>query len=282
MLVLNTIEELQGTLAPVRQVRSDIGLVPTMGALHEGHLELVRKAKQENPFVVVSIFVNPTQFNDPADLEKYPRNLETDLSALEEFGENMIVFVPEVDQIYGDGLVTKEYDFGGLDLRMEGSFRSGHFQGVATVVEKLLKIVDPQRAYFGEKDYQQLQIIRKLVEQEGMPVQIIGCDIVREESGLAMSSRNSRLSKRLRIEASYIYKVLKTAKSQFGMKSARSVTDWVNEQFKSHPDLELEYFVIADSNSLKPIKKKEKGKKYRAFIAVYAEGIRLIDNVALN
>ncbi len=165
---------------------------------------------------------------------------------------------------------------------MEGRFRPGHFQGVATVVEKLLRVVDPNRAYFGEKDYQQLQIIKKMVEQERIPVEIIGCDIVREENGLAMSSRNKRLSKRLRKEASFIYRNLKTAKKQFGTESASSVTGWVEEQFSSHPDLELEYFVIADSSTLKPVQRKRKDKKYRAFIAVYAEGIRLIDNVALN
>ncbi len=282
MLVCNTIEELRTALAPVRQDHSGIGLVPTMGALHSGHLQLVRKAMLENPCVVVSIFVNPTQFNDPSDLEKYPRPLENDLKALEKVGDDLIVFVPDVDQLYGDGLLTKEYDFDGLDLKMEGEFRPGHFQGVATIVEKLLRIVEPHRAYFGEKDYQQLQIIRNLVAQEKLAVHIIGCDIIREESGLAMSSRNERLSKRLRKEAAFIYKVLKSAKTQFGTKSAPWVTDWVEQEFRAHPDLELEYFVIADSKTLDPIEKKQEGKKYRAFIAVYAEGIRLIDNVALN
>ena len=282
MRVLKSIGEIQPVLESLRRNGSAIGLVPTMGALHEGHLAIVRRANDENETAVVSIFVNPTQFNDTSDLDKYPRNLQQDLDLLAEISEDIIVFVPEVSEMYSEGIASKKYDFNGLETEMEGEFRPGHFQGVATIVEKLLKILMPDRAYFGEKDYQQLQIIRKLVVQTGLPIEIIGCPIVRESSGLAMSSRNKRLSKRLRKEASFIFKTLKTAKVKFGIESAKTVVDWVNKEFKNHRELELEYFVIADDRNLKPIINKENRKKYRAFIAVYAEGIRLIDNVALN
>ena len=165
---------------------------------------------------------------------------------------------------------------------MEGAFREGHFNGVGTVVEALFKMVGPDRAYFGEKDFQQLQIIKKLVEKKRLPVEIIGCPIVRESNGLAMSSRNERLSRTLRNEASFIYKTLQGAKQKFGTKSARFVTDWVKGQFKKHARLELEYIQIADVETLSPVKRKRKNVKYRAFVAVYAEGVRLIDNIALN
>ena len=282
MLILKTIEEIKALGKRLRENGSDIGLVPTMGALHEGHLDIVRRAVLENNTVIVSIFVNPTQFNDPSDLDKYPRNLELDRALLSNISEDIILFVPEITEMYPDDTVSNHYKFDGLDEIMEGSFRPGHFQGVATIVEKLLRTIEPDKAYFGEKDYQQLQIIRSLVRQKNITADIIGCSIVRENSGLALSSRNERLSKRLRNEASFIYKTLKSAKAQFGMKSAQKVTNWVYDQFKGHPDLKIEYFLITDDQKLKPVKRKSKSKKYRAFIAVYAEDIRLIDNIALN
>ncbi len=282
MHVINTIDGIRSVIRERKSTGELIGLVPTMGALHQGHLEIVKRAVAENGTVVVSIFVNPTQFNDNSDLEKYPRDLAGDLSLLSGISPDILVFVPEVREIYSDGLESGHYEFGGLDQIMEGRFRPGHFQGVATVVEKLLKIVNPHLAYFGEKDYQQLLIISRLVEQQNIPVEIIGCAIVREATGLAMSSRNERLTKRLRKEASFIYKTLNAAKVQFGTKSAALVVKWVEAAFANHPELELEYVVIADELNLKPAIRKIEGKRYRAFIAVYAEGIRLIDNVALN
>ena len=282
MLILKTISETKALIKRLHESGSAIGLVPTMGALHQGHLDIVRRAVQENQRVMVSIFVNPTQFNDPSDLDKYPQNLETDRARLSEISEDIILFVPEISEMYPNAAVSDLYDFKGLDKIMEGNFRPGHFQGVATIVEKLLRVIEPDKAYFGEKDYQQLQIIKSLVNQKRLEVEIISCSIVREANGLAMSSRNARLSKRLRNEASFIYKTLKSAKVQFGMKSARSVTEWVYDQFKGHPDLSIEYFLIADDQKLRPVLRKVKGKKYRAFIAAYAEDIRLIDNIALN
>ena len=282
MLILRTIKEAKTLIKHLRESGTDIGLVPTMGALHKGHLDIVRRAVAENETVIVSIFVNPTQFNDSSDLDKYPRNLELDRALLSEISEDIILFVPEITEMYPDTAVSDQYEFHGLDEIMEGKFRPGHFQGVATIVEKLLRIIGPDKAYFGEKDYQQLQIIKSLVIQKGIEVEIIGCAIVREANGLAMSSRNERLSKRLRNEASFIYKTLKSAKVHFGMKSAQKVTKWVYDQFKGHPDLNIEYFLITEDQKLRPILRKNKSKKYRAFIAAYAEDIRLIDNIALN
>jgi len=282
MRVVKTIDAIKSEVGKLKKAQTAVGLVPTMGALHSGHLEIVRAAVANNGAVIVSIFVNPTQFNDKSDLERYPRDLETDLALLTEVSPDIIVFAPEVEEIYTRGPASAHYEFDGLDLPMEGRFRPGHFQGVATVVEKLLEIIEPDRAYFGEKDYQQLLIIKSLVEQRQIPVQIVGCPIVRDSEGLALSSRNARLSKRLRKEASFIYNTLKTAKVQFGTKSAISVVNWVENQIENHPELELEYFTVADELNLKPALRKQKGKKYRGFIAVYVEGIRLIDNLALN
>ena len=259
-----------------------LGLVPTMGALHHGHLALVKKAFSENGQVVVSIFVNPTQFNNAEDLEKYPKTLDEDVALLRQVSSDIIVFAPSVTEIYADHVESNEYDFGGLDKVMEGTYRKGHFNGVGTIVEALLKLVEPDRAYFGEKDFQQLQIIKKLVAQQKLPVKIIGCPIVRESTGLALSSRNKRLSGAVQKEASFIYKTLKAAKKRFPVQSAQKVRAWVEEQFRRHPFLDLEYFTIADVETLMPVKRKQKHKKYRAFVAVYAKDVRLIDNLALN
>lgn len=282
MCVFESVEEIQAEIGRLKNAGGDIGLVPTMGALHRGHAEIIRRAAKENSSVVVSIFVNPTQFNDAEDLKKYPRTLEEDLALLRNISEEILVFNPGVEEMYPDSASSKEYKFNGLDRVMEGQYRPGHFQGVATIVEKLLTSINPDRAYFGEKDYQQLMIVKSLVKQRNLPVEIVPCSIVREDHGLALSSRNSRLSNRLRMEASFIYQVLRTAKAQFGMKSAGKISEWAKKQFKVHPDLELEYFIIADSEKLRPVMRKSKNKKYRAFVAAYAEGVRLIDNIALN
>ncbi len=260
---------------------SSLGLVPTMGALHKGHESLVQSAVAENGKLVVSIFVNPTQFDNKEDLKKYPKTLEADLLLLQKVSEDIIVFVPTAEEMYDNKVQSKSYDFEGLDKIMEGAFRDDHFNGVGTIVEALLHLVKPDRAYFGEKDFQQLQIIKKLVEIGKIPVEIVGCPIIREASGLAMSSRNERLSKTMRQKASFIYKTLLTAKEKFGTKSAKYVTNWVEDQFKKHPNLQLEYIEITDVETLTPVQRKNNNLKYRAFIAVFADGIRLIDNIAL-
>ncbi|QCX02154.1 pantoate--beta-alanine ligase [Aggregatimonas sangjinii] len=281
MLLFKTAAALKSHLSSLDQ-KARLGLVPTMGALHRGHAALVERAFRENDFVVVSIFVNPTQFDNENDLNNYPQTLEPDMELLKEISKDIMIFAPTVAEIYSNKVAAKTYDFEGLDRVMEGAFRSDHFNGVGTIVETLLRMVAPDKAYFGEKDFQQLQIVKNLVASQQLPVTIVGCPIVRESSGLALSSRNERLSKTLRKEASFIYKTLVTAKKKFGTKSAKEIMQWVSEQFKAHPLLELEYIEIADSETLTPILKKQQNRKYRAFVAVYAEDVRLIDNIALN
>lgn len=260
-----------------------VGFVPTMGALHRGHMALVEKALNENDRVVVSIFVNPTQFDNADDLTKYPRTLEDDVALLKTLSKDKILlYAPTVEDIYEGNTTSQKFDFDGLELEMEGKFRRGHFDGVGTVVKRFFEIVKPHRAYFGEKDFQQLAIIKKMVDKYSVPVTIVACPIHREANGLAMSSRNTRLKPNYKKAAPFIYKTLKTAKVKFGTKSASKVSEWVENQFAKHSLLKLEYFIIADTNTLKPVKRKSKQKAYRAFIAVYAGDVRLIDNIALN
>lgn len=254
-----------------------------MGALHQGHLALVKRALEENDRVVVSVFVNPTQFDNPEDLVKYPRTLNRDMNLLSALSKNrIIVFAPSVKDIYDDNVRAEHFDFDGLEFEMEGKFRKGHFDGVGTIVKRLFEIVRPGKAYFGEKDFQQLQIIKKLVERYKLPVTVVGCEIYRETSGLAMSSRNERLKPEYMEEAPFIYKILNKAKEKFATKSADKVSQWVVNEFARNDLLDLEYFMIADVNTLKPVRRKSKKKSYRAFIAVFAGEIRLIDNIALN
>jgi pantoate--beta-alanine ligase len=281
--VYTTKQEIQDGIKAFKTQNKSIGFVATMGALHQGHLALVKTALSQNDISVVSVFVNPTQFNNQEDLDKYPRTLERDLTLLKTVSvDKILVFAPTVDAIYGNKTMSEQFDFDGLEFEMEGKFRHGHFDGVGTIVKKLLEIIKPNRAYFGEKDFQQLQIIKKLAEKHNIPSEIIGCKIHRETSGLAMSSRNERLKETYKNEASFIYKILKAAKAKFGTKSAKKITEWVSKQFAENELLELEYFIIADEQTLKPVKRKSNKKTYRAFIAVYADDIRLIDNIALN
>ncbi|WP_147677759.1 pantoate--beta-alanine ligase [Algibacter pacificus] len=283
MEVYSEKQQITAAIDAVKAKKLTLGFVPTMGALHQGHLQLVIKALEENDCVVVSIFVNPTQFDNPNDLDAYPRTLENDITLLKTVSETKImVYAPTVDDIYEGNTVSEIFDFDGLEHEMEGKFRQGHFDGVGTIVKRLFEIVKPNKAYFGEKDFQQLQIIRKLVEKHQMPLEIVGCKIHREANGLAMSSRNTRLKPEFSAAAPFIYKTLKTAKEKFGTKSANEVKEWVEKQFENHDLLTLEYFIISEVDTLKPVKRKSNNKAYRAFIAVYADDIRLIDNIALN
>jgi pantoate--beta-alanine ligase len=276
-------QQIISAINALRLKNQTLGLVPTMGALHRGHLQLVKKALENNNMVVVSIFVNPTQFDNKEDLEKYPRTLEKDVALLKTVNKtNILVYAPTVDDMYDGLTVSQKFDFDGLEFEMEGKFRNGHFDGVGTIVKRFFEIIKPNNAYFGEKDFQQLAIIKKLVEKHNIPVNIVGCKIHREVNGLAMSSRNTRLKPEYKAAAPFIYKTLKTAKQHFGIKSAIKVTEWVEKQFAKNDLLQLEYFIIADAKTLKPIKRKSNKKTYRAFIAVYADDIRLIDNIALN
>ena len=257
-----------------------VGFVATMGALHQGHLSLVEHAKRENDIVVVSIFVNPTQFDKQEDLVNYPKTIVSDLNLLQSTGCD-IVYMPAAEEVYENNVISRVFDFDGLEHQMEGKFRVGHFDGVGTIVKRLFEIIRPTRAYFGEKDFQQLQIIRKMVEKEQIPVEIIGCDIYREADGLAMSSRNTRLTKEHRNSAPFIYNILKEVKVKFGTENVTNILQWVENEFKKEPLLELEYFEIATENTLLPITDHNKTQKYRAFIAVFAGNIRLIDNISL-
>ncbi len=274
--------DIAADVAALTKRNKSIGFVPTMGALHEGHLALVKRAIKENEIVLVSIFVNPTQFNNSQDLVNYPRTLPSDVRLLSELSENIIVFAPTPKDVYGDQMSSIDYDFGGLENEMEGKYRPGHFDGVGTVLKHLFTIVSPTRAYFGEKDFQQLQIVKKLVEIEKLSVQIVGCPIYREKTGLALSSRNKRLNDKQLAVSPMIYKTLKQIKKDFGTKSVYKLSEWVSEQFENNEVLTLEYFEIAKVSDLKSIKRKQKNTKYRAFIAVFAGEIRLIDNIALN
>jgi len=280
MTVFTTKSEIQKFVSTLSN--KTIGFVPTMGALHEGHLSLVKNALSDNDIAVVSVFVNPTQFDNKKDLEKYPRTLDRDVALLKTLSPNIIVYAPSVEDIYEGKTKAEKFSFDGLEFEMEGEFRTGHFDGVGTIVKRLFEIVTPNLAYFGEKDFQQLQIIKKLVDKYHMPVRVIGCKIHRETNGLAMSSRNERLKPEYKAAAPFIYKTLKTAKEKFGTKSATKVIEWVEKQFDNDELLKLEYFSIADIETLKPVKRKSNKKNYRAFIAVYADDIRLIDNIALN
>lgn len=260
-----------------------LGLVPTMGALHEGHLSIVRKALAADQYVVVSIFVNPTQFDNPNDLKNYPRVLVSDIENLKMIdAERIVVYAPTVEDVYGLNPISENIDLGSLDLQMEGKFRKGHFQGVATVVKKLFEIVKPQHAYFGEKDFQQLQIVRHLTKSFRLPVQIIGCEIYREANGLAMSSRNRLLSEETKQAAGCIFQSLARVKEVFQTKTFDEIKQQVVADFENNELFQLEYFEIAETETLAIHTHKLTNKKYRACIAVFAGSVRLIDNIPLN
>ncbi|MBC8396811.1 pantoate--beta-alanine ligase [Flavobacteriaceae bacterium] len=270
--------ELIEHLNQLRKLGISIGFVPTMGALHKGHLSLLKKSSSNNKVSVVSIFINPTQFNSSSDLSTYPNNLKEDCSLLKSISEEVLVFAPDSKEIYGNKMYVKSFNFKGLDKFMEGEFRNNHFQGVATVVELLLDIVKPDRAYFGEKDFQQLQIIKSLKTN----IKIIGCETQREKSGLALSSRNNKLSSKSKKVASNIFKSLTFLKSNISNYNIKDLTNTVIDNINSFDQMNLEYLIIADEDKLVPTDSINFKKKYRAFISVFVDGIRLIDNIALN
>jgi pantoate--beta-alanine ligase len=282
MIIFDKQTEVKAYLKPFLQDKKTVGFIPTMGALHEGHLSLMNESLKNNDYTVVSIFVNPTQFNNPEDLKKYPRTLESDVEKIKTLNPKIIVYAPTVDDIYEGKTVSKSFDYDGLEFQMEGKHRPGHFDGVGTVVKKLFEIVNPTNSYFGEKDFQQLAIVRKLVQKNNMSVNVVGCEIFREANKLAMSSRNERLSADERAKAAIIYKTLAEAKKLFATKTANEVTKRTEKMFKNQSMFELEYFEIADEQTLLTCKRKSKNKKYRAFIAVFVNNIRLIDNISLK
>jgi pantoate--beta-alanine ligase len=260
-----------------------IGFVPTMGALHNGHISLMKEAISQCDQLVVSIFVNPTQFDNKKDLEKYPRTINNDVALIKKHinADNLTVYAPGVEDVYGKKTVAKTYHYDGLENVMEGANRPGHFDGVGTILEFLFKIIDPDQAFFGEKDFQQLQIVKKLVEKQKWNIKIKGCPVERESHGLAMSSRNERLSPEAREKAQLIYTSLQLAKKYFREHSIKETQKLVEQLFEKEPNFELEYFTIASEETLKPVTRKYKNHHYRGFIVAHIEGVRLIDNTAL-
>ena len=278
--ILKNRQELSDYILKIKENGQKIGFAPTMGALHEGHLSLYEQARKENDIVISSIFVNPTQFNNPEDLEKYPRTIEKDIELLQQTQNVDAVYIPQIEDIYSDGLERKKYDFEGLENEMEGKFRPGHFDGVGTVVEELFRQVQPNNAYFGEKDFQQLMIIKKLVEKLSLPINIIGIPIYREKNGLAMSSRNMRLTSEQRESAKIIFETLVKVKDLFHQQTLDEIHQFVENTF-NNSDFELEYFIIANEKTLREISEIKSNETYRAFIVVVIDGVRLIDNIQL-
>ncbi len=276
-MTVDKISELKSILQGYRDKGNKIGFVPTMGALHKGHISLVERSVEENDITVVSIFVNPTQFNDTNDLKNYPRMPEKDISLLNEAGVNL-VFMPSESEMYPEP-DSRVFDFGTLDKVMEGKFRPGHFNGVAQVVSKLFDIVNPHRAYFGEKDYQQLAIIRAMVGMLGYNIEIVGCPIAREPDGLAMSSRNLLLTPEHRQSAPDIYKTLADARNKTDEFSVKEMISWVEKQINSNPNLRVEYFELVDADTLLPVSSWEHPNRIVGCIAVWAGKVRLIDNL---
>lgn len=276
MHIFKTVVEIQDYLN-IEAIEQTIGFVPTMGALHQGHLSLIRQAKAGNALCVSSIFVNPIQFNNPSDLEKYPRTIEKDVEMLKSAGCD-ILFFPDVKEMYPEEDTTV-YDFNQLDKVMEGEFRPGHFRGVAVVVRRLFEIIKPHKAYFGKKDFQQLKIVESLVRQYSLSPVIVGCEIVREADGLAMSSRNIRLTARQREVAPFIYQSLKEAVNLMHSKSVEETIKFVKDCINNKAEMEVEYFKICDSNTLLEIKDWKNSNSIMGFIVVNIGEIRLIDNI---
>jgi pantoate--beta-alanine ligase len=279
MKIYTNVDEIKSHLKNVREAGKTIGFVPTMGALHDGHMSLIREARQDSGYVVASIFVNPEQFNNKEDLEKYPRTKKADIEKLEE-AKCDVLFYPSIGEIYPTEDETV-FEFGNLDKVMEGKFRPGHFQGVAKVVKRLFEIVEPQKAFFGMKDYQQMVIIHKLTKDHNLPVEIVPCPIVREENQLAMSSRNERLTEQQRKEASLIYKTLKMVKIQSGFMPILELKDTVERKINKNKLMQLEYFEIVDMYSLKILNAWAESNNIIACIAVNVGDVRLIDNMIL-
>lgn len=277
MEIVHTIKELQAKLSALKAQGKSVGLVPTMGALHAGHASLVRRSVSENDVTVVSIFVNPTQFNDPTDLEKYPRTLEADCRLLEQYKASF-AFAPSVEEIYPQP-DTRRFSYAPLDTVMEGKFRPGHFNGVCQIVSKLFDIVKPHRAYFGEKDFQQLAIIREMVRQLELPLQIVGCPIVREEDGLALSSRNARLNEEERKNALKISQTLFESRTFAATHTVAETQRFVEDAIAHAPGLRLEYFELVDGNTLQKISNWEDTTYAVGCITVFCGEVRLIDNI---
>lgn len=279
MQIIRKVDELLGLVAQASENRRSIGFVPTMGALHEGHLSLVSRAVKENDITIVSVFVNPTQFNNATDLATYPRTEEADAKLLAQTGVT-VVFMPSVEEIYPNGSERDhEFELGTAADVMEGKYRPGHFQGVAQVVSRLLRLVRPQRAYFGEKDFQQIAVIRNMVKSEGIDVEIVACPIKRADDGLALSSRNTLLTAEQRRRAPEIYSALLDSVEYSKSHSVRATHDSVVERIDAVPEMRVEYFEIVDARTLLPVEEWEESPEIVGCITVYNGAVRLIDNI---
>ena len=279
MFVFTTHREVRSFL---KKQTGNVGLVPTMGALHKGHLSLVQKAAENNDWVLVSIFVNPTQFNEANDLAKYPKNMEKDLEILTPYNKKLIVYTPDDSDLYPKAINAKKYNFGSLAVHMEGAFRDNHFNGVATVIEALFWNLKPDRAYFGEKDFQQLQIIKALNDQLNLGIEIIGCPIIREIDGVAMSSRNQLLNKKERNTAPIIFQTLRKIDENSDQWDVNYMTNFFKQSVEKNSFLRVEYFLVAEEATLIPVKSLKKQNNYRIFVAVNAGKTRLIDTLKLG
>ena len=280
MLIFRDISPLQNHLKNLKNNNKIIGFVPTMGALHKGHLSLVKKSISQNDSTVVSIFINPTQFNNVIDLKTYPSDINKDLELLRSISDKIIVFNPESDELYAGDIRLDQFNFNGLDTYMEGEFRGNHFAGVATVVSKLFSLIKADYAYFGEKDFQQLRIIENLIKEKKFKINLIRCETIRSEDGLALSSRNNKLNFSSKKIATNLFKALNFAKEKIDVLSVNEIKQKISHNLSNFKEIQLEYFVIADEKNLKPIRDK-KAEQCRAFIAAYVSGVRLIDNVKL-
>ena len=259
-----------------------IGLVPTMGSLHRGHLSLIKTAVENCNQVWVSIFINPTQFNNESDLKNYPKNIKKDISLIESVSKKIKVFCPEINEMYEKGLNYNQYNFNGIDSKLEGKYRKGHFNGVATIVSKLFELFKPNQAFFGEKDFQQTQIVKRLIDLEKHKTKLIICPTVREKNGLAMSSRNDLLSQKNRENSSIIFHNLNYVKTHFKKTDFDQIISKCIKSINSYDGFKTEYFEIVDSFSLSKQKKYCENKSYRVFVSVIVDEVRLIDNILLN
>jgi len=278
--IFRTKGELQAALQDIRQEEKTITLVPTMGALHEGHLSLIEYAKPRTDIIVCSIFVNPTQFNDPKDLENYPRPIEKDIALLESVDCD-ILFLPSVEEMYPANDPEWHIDLGNLDKIWEGEHRPGHFQGVTQIVYKLFSLVEPDQACFGQKDFQQVMVIQRMIDIKKLPIHLLICPTVRSEEGLALSSRNARLSEQGKADALTLSKVLRFIKANIKKRSVAELLEESKAMIAENPAVTLEYLAICESSSLEPVSEIEAGKEYVALITAWVENVRLIDNIIL-
>ena len=281
MQVVKKINSLNQILEKSRIKNKSIGFVPTMGALHAGHLSLVKLAQKDCNIIVCSIFINPTQFNDSSDLENYPSNIEEDILLLEKQSCD-ILFIPNVQEMYPQGLVTKQYLLNGIDKVLEGRKRPGHFDGVCTIVHRLFSIVKPNTAYFGEKDFQQVAVIRQMVNSLSLPIQINTCKTIRDKDGLAKSSRNTLLSTTQRKKAVHVYASLQKIKSLYGKVDCAQLKEMIKDDINHLQDIQLDYIEIVNPHSFRPVKGKGTKEEAVALIAVFLGKVRLIDNLSLN